>query len=64
MRRQLLRELVFLGRQGVFEVGESTALALEQSAFDLMDEDATAPAVLGGLPRVPFALHEAFYEVD
>jgi hypothetical protein len=46
------------------EIGESAALAIEQSTFDLVDEDTAAPAMLEGLPRVPFALRWGFYEVN
>ena len=50
---QLLGQVGLRRRQGPGEVGERLALAAVQAALDLVDEDAAAPAVLDGLPRVP-----------
>lgn len=39
--------------QRLAEIRDSLALAVDQATLDLMNEDGTAPAVLGGLAGVP-----------
>jgi hypothetical protein len=51
----LRRHVRIRKRQRGLEVGESLAVAFVGAAVDLQLEDASAPAVLDGLPDVPLA---------
>ena len=57
----LLSEFRLLGGQCPRKVRQSAALACEQPAFDLVDEDVTAPAVFDSLARIPRSLRRRFH---
>jgi hypothetical protein len=59
-----LGQLGLFGWQGAMEVCEGAALAFKQTALNLMDENVAAPAVLNGLPRIPFTLSRTLHEVE
>jgi hypothetical protein len=47
-------------RERAVEIGDRFPLSAVQVAFDVVDEDVATPAVLDGLPDVPFTLNGIF----
>src|SRR3712207_1276621 len=50
--------------QGPLEVGDGFALAMIQTAFNLVDQDVAAPAMLDGLTGVPKTLGRILHGLD
>jgi len=61
--KQLLGEIGLRFRQGVLKIRERLPTAPVSLAFDLVDKDIPAPAVLDGGPRIPQAVLRRFEAV-